>query len=367
MKTWWLAGTHFHSDAKSGEALYPRHESFSPVERSESTYGNALAIEIAVPLLVTLFSLLGLLAVKAFYLKQRRLHGIHQVPILIKRLQETHQDFDKSPTLTINSTKNSNYFGTTGRNAKRDPRRISHTGFFVGLLGSPAWEANMERHMAEHRWHQHSGNHLHRHTWHPYPSTPLTARTYSPGRVSHTSPSIPGPSFDRFECPSIEEIQQADLLRRHRSLSMTTMRAFAKEAKRELVEMRSLEGTFNSWDNFSGTLGRNFLANAGTIISKDRVSQTPEITISVADDTNPQNASILLPSNSFRHDSEFPSAHTKTQRNSWTVSPCPSHSSFLSLVSTTHSKSSVIDYVLDIQSEEEAGLPSYPDEVYGHV
>lgn len=366
MDTYWSSKRLAESDAIPEGIDSPEHESYSlnvPNEfDSHSTSGNTLDIEIAVPLLVTLFSLLVLLVVKAFYLKQRRIHGIHQVPIIINRLQETRQDSDKSPTMVFNST-NSKYHASAEINTRRETRRLSRSGFLVGLLGSPAWEADMQRHIADHRWRQHSENHLHRHTWHPYPSTPSTARTYSPGMMCQTSPSIPSPRFDRFECPSIEEIQQANIRRRH-SLSITMTHAFAIHAKATLQKRKTLEGVFNSWDNLSGTLSRNVHANAASRIYKNRFSQTPEITVSIADDTNPQNASILLPSNSFRLDADHPSAYAKTRR---TVSPCPSHSSFLSLASTTCSKSSLVDNDLDIRSDEEVGLPAYPDEAYRYV
>ncbi|KLO14444.1 hypothetical protein SCHPADRAFT_311351 [Schizopora paradoxa] len=325
---------------------------------SNSSSRTVLAVEIAVPLLAILCLLLSLLVVKIVYLQQRRIRDIHQVPMLeddLKGQREIDQDSVKSPNLTINSSK-SKHRESVGVNS----RRASRSGYFVGLLGSPAWEANMQRHIADHHWRQHGGNHLHRHTWHPYPSTPLPStplplKLYSPGWTSQRSPSIPSPRFDRFECPSMEEIQEAHL-RRHHSLSITMTRAFAGDAT-AAREKKKMEGALDSWDSLSGTLCRKGRANV-LKLSKDRYSQTPEITISVADDTNPQITSVLLPSNSFRLDSDLPAEYAKSRRNSSAVTSSHSHSSFLSLASTTHSKSSIDDLDLDENFAETVDLPN---------
>lgn len=149
------------------------------VNQLPSSSTRQMAIKIAVPLLAVFSIMVILMGVsKVLYLKRRRLHDIHELPIKISKSQETHQEFDPTAASNVSELKQTCSDAEPGkkswaRQSWSSMKRFSlqnraPPGLVVGFLGSPAWETSVHQQIGDHRRRQSSSaqSRSHRHTWH---------------------------------------------------------------------------------------------------------------------------------------------------------------------------------------------------------
>ena len=192
-----------------------------------------------------LLLLLAFLVIKLCYLKHRRIQTIHRAPVPDEKISSENDEEQESGESRLGSEKSvaqdqkrSSWLSrlSSGGSERKtinggsihvgDVNRHSAPGIVVGFLGSPDWETNMVRKVADHQWRQRRApkdaidNWRFRHTWHSNPgsiSMPdnRSQRTSSLRIVPHTS-RREGPQMAHVT--SFGEIHSARM-RRQQSLS----------------------------------------------------------------------------------------------------------------------------------------------------
>lgn len=161
---------------------------------SGSTGSDAIAV--GVPIIgaaVVIAVFLGI--IKLCYLKQRRIKTIHEIPVSLEAalLEEDKSSELSTPTppgrplsVTADATsarshrasQRSSFFSRSSqrshsRSRSHSRRSSALTGILVGMLGSPDWETDMQRRLADHVWRERvasrsagASSQQHRHSWH---------------------------------------------------------------------------------------------------------------------------------------------------------------------------------------------------------
>lgn len=171
-----------------------------------------------------MIALLLFLFAKIWYLKYRRIQTIHDVPASLSKIpsvRDEERDVTGSDNSVAQSRKHSSWLPTS-----QELKRSSAPGILVGCLGSPEWETNMVRTVADHQWRQRrasnvvANNWKFRHTWHSNPASMRDTRTQRSNSLRIV------PHTDRRDAPrmahvsSFGEIQSATArMRRQQSLS----------------------------------------------------------------------------------------------------------------------------------------------------
>ncbi|EJD00584.1 uncharacterized protein FOMMEDRAFT_159330 [Fomitiporia mediterranea MF3/22] len=271
------------------------------------TFTGRRAVPIAIPLMSVVFIFLALLSVKVTYLKQRRLQTIHELPTLLVSIhEEDDQDniFGYPPTgevdnenhgLSVQShttrlvSKYSNVTHSSNKvtyNVRRRPE--SAPGVLVGMLGSPDWETNMQRELANHHWRLRSesrSSSANRHTWHSQQPCMSLHRATSAKRGSEARGAKGLPArHSSLRMPHVSSFEELDSdifqnsRRRPRSFNAVVDRIRASRS-RSISDRSSLAGNNSQLGSYladasSGALARLCRHQPSTIREADKPHST---------------------------------------------------------------------------------------------
>ena len=230
--------------------------------------GSNKGISIGVPLACVAFLLIVLVLAKVFYLNHRKIQTIHEIPVLHSPLPEdyslenactqysartshTSKISDMQSTLgsaTRRISGNANISSSTSDAYPSHKRQSSTQGILVGLLGSPDWEASIQRRLSDHQRrvkresrHKSTMNSVKRHTWHSERSNATsryeTAHTHlDAGNSDRRKQSLSQQSqkylqaHDNSRLPYVSSFGELDVLE-HRKKRRRTLDVVSKDQR----------------------------------------------------------------------------------------------------------------------------------------